>query len=403
ISVKTAKETWQESPTDLVILYNNQILTLENIAEKETKYKALDNFIEPLINPQYLTNPELPHEEEFLVISEAMLSSSKPLVTIDGYSFHLIKSDDLRPLFQNRHILKIVNNEPGNLRKLVNYARQLFREEAEQLIKDLNFRKSHDDVISYPELQNYLSEEPWDPQPGQTSPYQKYITPSDPTIQKVSQTVSDKYVAYQLAKTWTWVSDSHLFNQAEKWLLPATFLSESPTYKTNPVSGTPASDCSEQANTLCSLMRTIGIPAEDVRVAIGKVNFDGTIGGHAWVEIKEDNQWLVLDPTSGPYFDDEQQRVISRNGVEYIYWKYHPYPIEEIWAYYNDQYFTDENAEVADGWATPYDVFLNEEMFAGFFSYDSQNLYFSFIIIAALSGIFLLIFVGTRLYNSKKP
>jgi len=111
---------------------------------------------------------------------------------------------------------------------------------------------------------------------------------------------------------------------------------------------------------------------------------------------------LVLDPTSGPYYDDEQNRLFNRDGVEYDYWKYHPYPIENIWVYYNDKYFTDENAEVADGWSTPYDIFLDEEMLAGFFSYSSESLYYLYIFLAVSASVFLLLFLGLRTSGSKK-
>jgi hypothetical protein len=322
--------------------------------------------------------------------------------SIDGLEIQNIQNKDLKRLFQNKRILRIANNEPRNLRKLVNEARNIFRAEAEELAKELKLRISHQDVIQYSDLKDYLDDESWDPHPGQTSPYQRYVTPQASAIITLSSQFSQPEEIYEHAKEWPWVSDTHLHNSIEKWLMPTAFLSDTPSYSTNPSPGNPVSDCSEQANTLCSILRASGLAPEDVRVAIGEVNFDGTTGGHAWVEIKEDGKWLVLDPTSGPYYDDEQNRLFNRNGVDYDYWKYHPYPIENIWVYYNDEYFTDEHAEVADGWSLPYDIFLDEEMLAGFFSYSSESLYYFYIFLAVSASVFLLLFLGLRTSRSKK-
>jgi len=50
-----------------------------------------------------------------------------------------------------------------------------------------------------------------------------------------------------------------------------------PEYETKPVRGRVASDYEEQANTLASILRARGVKAEDVRVVLGKVNFEGSI------------------------------------------------------------------------------------------------------------------------------
>ena len=79
--------------------------------------------------------------------------------------------------------------------------------------------------------------------------------------------------------------------------------------------GRVASDCEEQANTLASILRARGVKAEDVRVVLGKVNFEGSIGGHAWVEVFEDGMWIPLEATSGDYWDDE--RVVESEGLPF--------------------------------------------------------------------------------------
>jgi hypothetical protein len=90
------------------------------------------------------------------------------------------------------------------------------------------------------------------------------------------------------------------------------------------------------------------------------------VGGHAWVEIKENGVWMVLDPTSGPYYEDETDELVDREGFEYDYWMYHEYPIIEVWAYYNDVYFTDSSEEVAIGWSSGADTVVEDTILFGF-------------------------------------
>jgi len=187
-------------------------------------------------------------------------------------------------------------------------------------------------------------------------PYQKYITPLDPAVRRVSEDVNGRVEAYSVAVRWVWVSDNVLNGVEEKWLTPHVFLVETPHYPTNPVKPREASDCEEQANTLVSVLRAENVSAEDVRVVIGKVRFRGEEGGHAWVEIYEDGKWLALEATSGPYYDEDKGRFINRKGMPYGFYRTHKYPCIEIWLYYNDVYYIDylnkkENAP--SKWHTP--------------------------------------------------
>jgi len=171
------------------------------------------------------------------------------------------------------------------------------------------------------------------------SPYQQYVTPYAPAVQALASQVSGIEDAYQRAVRWVWVSDKTLNGADEKWLYPQNFLTNTPTYPTNPVQGRVASDCESQAYTLVSLIRAIGTPAEYVRVAIGKVKFGDEEGGHAWAEIYIENTWMALESTSGPYWDDDNHRLVERNGLPYDYFGSYEYPSIEVWAYFNDAYF----------------------------------------------------------------
>lgn len=188
--------------------------------------------------------------------------------------------------------------------------------------------------------------------------FQMYVTPDNGTVLEYlkDNDLEDKYDIYEAALSWVWVSDSLLNGQEEAWLYPAEFLSETPDYSSNPVSGTIVSDCEEQANTLASLLLASGEYNESsVRVAVGYVNFDGIAGGHAWVEVYEDGEWFPLDATIGPYYDENKNEVVAGDEETGDYYQFttESYPVMELWYYYNDKYFFDvisQTGNTPDNW-----------------------------------------------------
>ena len=168
---------------------------------------------------------------------------------------------------------------------------------------------------------------------------QKYVTPDDPEVQKIARRIKTPQEAYSLAVNWIWVSDMLLHGIMERWLMPHEFLAETPWDPDNPVPGYMVSDCEEQAYTLVSILEAIGVPKTDVRAVFGEVNFSGEKGGHAWVEIRMDDKWMQLDPTSGPYWDENTNKLVERKGYPYSYFLTHRYPFVEVYAYFNDYYY----------------------------------------------------------------
>jgi hypothetical protein len=205
------------------------------------------------------------------------------------------------------------------------------------------------------QLERLLQPQIWNPNATHELPYQDYVTPFDSAVRHLSDGVNGKIAAYRAAVGWVWVSDDTLNGVDEKWLVPHVFLVDTPSYDTNPAKPREASDCEEQANTLVSLLRAEGVEAEDVRVVLGLVNFGGDEGGHAWVEVYENDKWLALEATSGPYYDDDSQRLVERRGMPYNYYETHSYPSVDIWFYYNDVYYIDSvhnEKEAPDHWST---------------------------------------------------
>lgn len=175
----------------------------------------------------------------------------------------------------------------------------------------------------------------------QISNYQKYVTPNNSTVQLYLTTnaINTSQQAYASAVNWIWVSDSTLHGKLENWLLPAEFILDTPNDPDNPVPGSMVSDCESQAYTLVSLLEALGTLKNNVRVVVGEVNFSGEIGGHAWVQLYQNGQWFELEATSGPYWDDDDQKLVNNTGFSFSFFKTRPYPVEEYWAFFNDRYY----------------------------------------------------------------
>lgn len=195
---------------------------------------------------------------------------------------------------------------------------------------------------------------------------QQYVTPDAEAVESYLEEngLDDKYEIYEAALSWVWVSDETLHDTDEKWLTPTEFLEDTPAYDTNPASGRIAGDCEEQANALASLLIASGEYDEStVRVAVGDVNFGSGTGGHAWVEVYEAGEWISLDATGGPYYDDESSELLAvdASGEEYGYYSSGEYPALEVWYYYNNLYFTEVGegtGDVPDFWAESPESYL---------------------------------------------
>lgn len=187
---------------------------------------------------------------------------------------------------------------------------------------------------------------------SQISKYQEYVTPNNATVQqyKNSNGINSMLDAYETSVDWTWVSDSTLHGRQEKWLYPEYFISITPNLPSNPVPGNIVSDCESQAYTLVSLIEATGTSKANIRVVVGEVNFSGEIGGHAWVQVYQNGEWFELEATSGPYWDEDDQKLVSNSGFSFDYFKNHDYPVVEYWAFFNDvHYYNPDNGKESAG------------------------------------------------------
>ena len=395
-----SSEEFSETDKELFVLYNNDITAI-SVENKEYAHKLLIDAVQPLVEKSTVKSPSLSTEKKFVVMVKKTPSFTyeQEVVSTENYKFYVVRTNDISPFLQNQNVIKICEANRIRLKNFVQYAKDVLSAEATEIIGELKLRKSSSDCVELPELKQYMEGEGWY-STDEGSPYQRFVTPDDPAIKELAQGKTLKEL-YAIAVDWTWVPDSVLHGKAEKWLFPAEFLGDTPGYATNPVKGSPVSDCSEQANTFASLVRASGVAPEDVRVGIGTVDFGGSDGpsGHAWVEKKIDGQWIVFDSTCGDYYDVETGDIVYRNGVPYDYWQYHPYPIagEGVWYYYNDELSSDENQNIPDGWAEEYNA--EENLLAGFafLSEESIDFLFLYMIIASVAVI-----CGVLLYRVKQ-
>jgi hypothetical protein len=209
------------------------------------------------------------------------------------------------------------------------------------------------DVTDKDELRQYLTEKQELEQRETTteiqSEYQLYVTPDADAVKDLADELESIQEIYDEALSWVWVSEEYLNGEQEYWFTPEEFLVETPDMKTNPSHGTPVSDCSEQANTLASLLLAYGLNDDNVRVVLGKVNFNGQIGGHAWVEMYENGRWIPLEATAGAYYYEETDTVSEAMPLSYTYFTHHTFPAITIWYYYNNVYFMDNTGQEPTG------------------------------------------------------
>lgn len=146
-----------------------------------------------------------------------------------------------------------------------------------------------------------------------------YITPNNPSVQTSLSTIGN-----DLNTIYSWVGeniryefDSDIYGTEDYWQFPYETLA----LKTG--------DCEDQAFLLSSLIRATGVEAEDIYVAVGTVKNQG----HAWVIIRTQLGWRVLEPTA----EGVTTRVLT-DLFEFL-------NIEERSYYFasNDQYFEEIN------------------------------------------------------------
>ena len=268
-------------------------------------------------------------------------------LTIENDEFIIIGTDgtntDYNELESNSCVLEIAKGD--SIKTMISDLKEDLNSARDERIKQLKLDRTviQRDVIDREELQELLEQEnPEIDWPGGIiSAYQLYVTPEADAVQDLANELDGIAEIYAESLDWVWMSDSMLLGEEEKWLFPQEFLTTTATLSTNPLQMI-ASDCEEQANALVSILIADGYDPENIRIVLGIVNFDGTVGGDAWVQVYEDDRWFDVEATAGNYYDETGFTEVDSSSIPYDYFKYHNYPSVEIWMYYNNEYFWNE-------------------------------------------------------------
>ncbi len=171
-----------------------------------------------------------------------------------------------------------------------------------------------------------------------------YITPSNGAVMAYAEAFDSIEALYGAATGWLWVSDKVLYGVEDHWVMPEQFL-DSGQLNTNPVPGTIVGDCEDQACGLVTLLRAHGMAPEDVRVGVGKVIIDdpetdnSLVALHCWVEYRSGQTWVALDPSLATFWDVQAGALVHHDAKPSGYYENVPYPVAELWAYFNDKYY----------------------------------------------------------------
>jgi hypothetical protein len=295
--------------------------------------------------------PLVPGEIKLLIPGE-----NKVIVGTDA------TDSQITSLTSNSCVLSIV--EKGEATKDL---QQELNSERDQKIRELQLDKTlkGKDVIDKDRLNDYLldenNENSWPG--GIISAYQLYVTPDSNAVISLANSLDGIQEIYSESLSWVWISDQDLNQEEEEWLYPEEFLTQTSSYNTNPT-GEIASDCEEQANTLASTLIANGYNPQNVRMVLGLVDFDGTTGGHAWVQVYENGRWFDIEPTSGAYYSDGKY-ISEYASIPYDYFKYREYPSIEIWVYYNNLYYLDVETgkgNAPSSWSSTSGSWLEEDV-----------------------------------------
>jgi hypothetical protein len=289
-------------------------------------------------------------EHEMVIYADAdCIVPVKPIRTVrfGEYKLMLAKMgiEDIQEIGRSGCVYSV--SDRNSLQGLITSLRSRLRLKVQEDMAEKGFAKRgrFDDVI--PELADeQMSEvedspefvEIQDENPDVISPYQTYVTPYDPLILGVD--CDSELSCYRwIFDNMVWLSDSTGWGVPEMWIRPTVILNLTDRMESNPVQGQYADDCSGHAVLLTSMLRAKGVKKENVRYCIGLVNFSGSIGGHAWVELDDGDGFFVLETSSGDYFDDELNRVVRQNGFDFDYFRYNEYPVVNRYFCANDMYF----------------------------------------------------------------
>lgn len=185
-----------------------------------------------------------------------------------------------------------------------------------------------------------------------------YITPDNETVNSTASKYTNIASMYKFMQQNHWQSDTTIFGCGDYFQKPESYLNTSPTLNSNMVCEDSAGDCDDQGNAFASMLIASGLySADEVRVALGYVDFGSGVGGHLWTEVYMDGIWVPIDAVWGDTCYDNGKCFIydandaNKDGyseddlISYDYFKYIDYPVVEYWGVANNENYCTYNAD----------------------------------------------------------
>ena len=143
-----------------------------------------------------------------------------------------------------------------------------------------------------------------------------FLTPDDSSVVNVARMLlsnlkvrsyrSIVVAAYNFVALHTkYITDKKHFGKEEWWQFPREMLTE--FHSATPFSRKMFGDCEDTSFLLASLLLAMGIPKNDVRVGLSTI--------HAWVEVRLNGVWYVLESTA----DKPLKEWVTRSSVNGVY------------------------------------------------------------------------------------
>jgi hypothetical protein len=327
-----------EAVSEKLAYENNEFVTLKEQFQNNKVYintesveKEIEDNDEEIIKTMYIKTND---KEAILALDNIEIVNELD----DGFIVK-ISINDIDEISEMESVIKIIDKE--SLKQYQEQEQALIQYEYQKRNLNKEMLEVTQDEIE--EAEDYAVVQLKELNIVEENPYYYYFMDTDgmPEARSLEE-------AYLEAAQIIYMTDNDLWGVPEKWVSPNIVFTETSTLNTNIVN-VPVSDCEEHAISFVAMARKLGIPAENVRVATGYIEMNGEKYGHAWCQIKENNVWVNVEPTSGNYVENGVLYTSTPLGLDYFEDK--TYPVIEIWSYFNDEYYiTNSNSNAPTDW-----------------------------------------------------
>ena len=132
-----------EADKDLPLIWDNQLVKLENVNDKEIKREKLFvKFVKPIVKLEKIQSPILVKKEKLILQTEkdCSIRNKKLILETDNYDLVAVETDNIQELLENDCVLKIADEQNKN--EFVIYSKEILEVETEEKIRKLELKKN---------------------------------------------------------------------------------------------------------------------------------------------------------------------------------------------------------------------------------------------------------------------